>query len=85
MSHWEPVLTDVVRYRGGSLLRHATLLCGNERHRLYTVNCEEPVSGLSGCHDHGLPLPTHRHLVLQQTLEATDESALRRRSTGRFA
>jgi hypothetical protein len=45
MSHWEPVLTDVVRYRGGSLLRHATLLCGNERHRLYTVHCEEPVSG----------------------------------------
>lgn len=29
MNRWEPVLTDLVRYRGGSLVRYATLLCGN--------------------------------------------------------
>lgn len=29
MSRWEPVLTDLVRYRGGSLVRYATLLCGD--------------------------------------------------------
>lgn len=31
MSRWEPVLTDLVQYRGGSLLRYATLLCGDQR------------------------------------------------------
>jgi RNA polymerase sigma factor (sigma-70 family) len=31
MSRWEPVLADLVRYRGGSLLRYATLLCGDRR------------------------------------------------------
>jgi len=29
MSRWEPVLADLVRYRGGSLVRYATLLCGD--------------------------------------------------------
>jgi len=31
MSRWEPVLTDLVRYRGGHLVRYATLLCGDRR------------------------------------------------------
>ena len=31
MSRWEPVLTDLVRYRAGSLLRYATFLCGDQR------------------------------------------------------
>lgn len=31
MSPWEPVLTDLVEYRGGSLVRYATLLCGDRR------------------------------------------------------
>jgi len=31
MSRWEPVLTDLVQHRGGTLLRYATLLCGNQR------------------------------------------------------
>ncbi|MBZ2197312.1 sigma-70 family RNA polymerase sigma factor [Occultella gossypii] len=29
MSHWEPVLSDLVRQRGGALVRYATLLCGD--------------------------------------------------------
>ncbi|WP_154795721.1 sigma-70 family RNA polymerase sigma factor [Occultella kanbiaonis] len=29
MSHWEPVLTDLVRQRGGALVRYAALLCGD--------------------------------------------------------
>lgn len=29
MSHWEPVLTDLVERRGGALVRYATLLCGD--------------------------------------------------------
>ena len=31
MGRWEPVLTDLVRHRGGSLVRYATLLCGDPR------------------------------------------------------
>ncbi|KQR12436.1 sigma-70 family RNA polymerase sigma factor [Cellulomonas sp. Leaf334] len=31
MNRWEPVLTDLVRYRGGSLVRYAALLCGDRR------------------------------------------------------
>jgi RNA polymerase sigma factor (sigma-70 family) len=31
MSRWEPVLTDLVQYRGGSLVRYATLLCGDRQ------------------------------------------------------
>ena len=31
MNRWEPVLTDLVRYRGARILRYATLLCGNQR------------------------------------------------------
>jgi len=31
MSRWEPVLTDLVQYRGGQLVRYATLLCGDRR------------------------------------------------------
>jgi RNA polymerase sigma factor (sigma-70 family) len=31
MSHWEQVLTDLVEHRGGSIVRYATLLCGDPR------------------------------------------------------
>ena len=31
MSRWEPVLADLLRYRGGALVRYATLLCGDQR------------------------------------------------------
>lgn len=31
MNCWEPVLTDLVRNRGGALVRYATLLCGDRR------------------------------------------------------
>jgi RNA polymerase sigma-70 factor (ECF subfamily) len=31
MNRWEPVLTDLVRYRGGHLVRYAALLCGDRR------------------------------------------------------
>ena len=31
MNRWEPVLTDLVQYRGGSLVRYAALLCGDRR------------------------------------------------------
>ena len=31
MNRWEPVLTDLVRYRGGALVHYAALLCGDRR------------------------------------------------------
>jgi RNA polymerase sigma factor (sigma-70 family) len=31
MNRWEPVLTDLVRERGGSLVHYAALLCGDRR------------------------------------------------------
>lgn len=31
MNRWEPVLTDLVRYRGAALVHYAALLCGDRR------------------------------------------------------
>ncbi len=31
MDAWEPALTDLVRFRGGLLVRYARLLCGDQR------------------------------------------------------